>query len=180
MKVIFAYLCLFLSLTLFIINVLAQIIGIEWFYNDLLFYISAIILLVSILLFRNLLNPNKKKVVSEINRNQYNKFIEVDYQDIIIKGSNYHNKGIKKDFEDIDFSRADTLFSSRRNKNINEYNICNSFIIYKSKKNKEYLSQNINLDSKTLDIKLYIQKKIKLYINDNNGDYFFDLNFLNN
>lgn len=176
-KVFLAYLFLFLSLIIFIIYLITEKIN-SLFVNNLLFSSSAIILLISVILFKIILSKNKKVTVTKSNKNQFKTVLEIDYQDLIIT-TNIITQSEEKDFEDVDINRVDRFLKLSRKKISNENRIYLSTILYVSKKEKKkYQSQKINLDKKTLEVKLYIQKKIYLYISDTS--YFFDLNFLNN
>lgn len=178
-KIVLAYFCLGFSLILFISYFLSKSFVSENV-SDVLFYSSAIILGVCIILFRILINGNKKIKAYKTIKAPFDRVLEISYNDLLINSKNFDYNRVKTDYEDFDFDRADIVLSNRNtSKSIEHFTRCT--IQYNSKNDKKiYFSDKINLDNKTLEIKLYLQKKVKLYINDKNGSYYFDLDFLNN
>ncbi|WP_157208259.1 hypothetical protein [Mariniflexile maritimum] len=166
-----AYFSLVISIILFLTYLIIKIFDLK-FNEDILFYLSAVILFVSIVLFRKL---NTEEVIFLSKKEgKYDEVLRIKYDELLIKTIDKKNDN-ENAYDDIDFNRIDSLLvHDSNNKYIRRY-----FIVYVSKtKKRSYCSQPLNIDIKTLEIKLYLEKNINLYIDTMSGNYFFGLDFL--
>lgn len=168
-----AYLSLFVSLILFLAYFIINRFNLA-FNSNILFYLSAIILLVSIFLF-NKLNIKQPDIFIK-KSGTYDEVLKIRYDKLQIKKLTYGKSENNYEYDDIDFNRVDLLFSH----DVNSKHLNRCFIVYVSETIKNsYYSQPLNIDIKTLEIKLYQKKHINIYIDTISGNYFFGLDFLN-
>ncbi len=166
-----AYFSLVISIILFLTYLIIERFDLK-FNEDIFFYLSAVILLISIVLFRKL--NTEQAIFSPKKGGKYDEVLSVKYDELLIKTIDKKNEN-ENDYDDIDFNRIDSLLAhDSNNKYFRRY-----FIVYVSKtKKRSYYSQPLNIDIKTLEIKLYLEKNINLYLDTMSGDYFFGLDFL--
>ncbi|MCW4467799.1 hypothetical protein OGH69_02390 [Flavobacterium sp. MFBS3-15] len=62
--------------------------------------------------------------------------------------------------------------------NVEKYVVTETTWLECSHKGKKFKSNGFSIDRKVLEIKLYMQKEVYIYYDNATGDYFFDLDFL--
>ncbi len=167
-----AYLLLGVSLIFFLGYFVSKKLNFVY-YSDSLFWLSAITLIISLLLFRKI-NLDYKIDYSTKPNGNYDKILSIKIDDLIIRKNNDFEKEKQDDYDDVNFFRIDTIIKHKENK------ISNTCYIYYKYGDVNYISRPIFFDIKALQLKLFLKKEINLYIDIKNKSYFFDLTFLNN
>lgn len=172
MKVKIAFTLIFISILIFFAYLVTSLLNER--ISNVLILILLLLSLIIIILFKVI--NTRKHIYNDVNNNfKHDLALIIDVENLQLK-TQMISLSEDYDEEDIELKRLDTVF--RKKNNIDSSLINRTYIFYK-KNDMIYISSPLNIDLKTLEIKLYMRKKVELLIDSKSKKYMFNLYFLN-